>query len=236
MYVEQYWSHSYIPSLIQSDGVVIDVGFYGGGFSAKVAAQCKRVLAFEPDPRCQAVPAAATNVLVVPKAIGWNRGLRTLSINSDKCSSFHHSGAASRKIEVETITFEDALLLVASKRIDLVKMDIEGEELAVLSNASACAFDRVVQLTVEFHDFLDPQSLPEIRSVIARMETLGFAVLRFSWRNYGDILFVNRNHVRMTQGERLWMLARYKYVRGFVRMMRRQLFKGKTGRGAAARG
>lgn len=234
MYVEQYWSHSYIPVLIRSDGVVIDIGFYGGGFSERIAARCRRVVAFEPDPRCQGVPAELTNVVVIPKAIGGNGGLRMLSVNTDKCSSFHHSDAASPKIAVETVTFEDALRLVPSDRIDLVKMDIEGEELAVLSTASASAFDRIVQVTVEFHDFLDPQSLPEIRSVIARMETLGFATLRFSWRNYGDILFVNRNLVRITQSERLWMLARYKYVRGLVRLLRRNLFERKTASAASA--
>lgn len=235
MFVEQYWSHSYIPHLIRPDGVVIDLGFYGGGFAARVASRCRRVVAFEPDPRCQTVPVALTNVLVIPKAIGRTNGLRKLSVNTDRCSSFHHFDAASREFEVETVTLADALRLVASERIDLVKMDIEGEELAVLSSAPASAFERVVQLTVEFHDFLDPQSVPEIRSVIARMESFGFAVLRFSWTNYGDILFVNQNLVRMIRGERIWMLARYKYLRGFGRLVRRHCFGSKAAAGAVAK-
>ena len=37
---------------------------------------------------------------------------------------------------------------------------------------------RAVQLTVEFHDFLDLASTP-------------FLAIRFSWHSYGDLLFVN---------------------------------------------
>ena len=222
MYVDQYWSHSYIPSLVRADGYLIDIGFYGGGFSSHLSPRCKGILAFEPDPRWQRAPSSLRNVTVVPKAIGATAGMRKLFLNDAQCSSFHHGEPSARSIEVQAITLEDALSFLPDSRIDLVKMDIEGEELSVLADVKPATLERVVQLAVEFHDFLDPDAVPKIRKVLARMAALHFVAFKFSLNNYGDVLFLNRNLVEIGSHERLWILMRYKYARGVARWIGRR--------------
>src|SRR5262249_11790373 len=128
-------------------------------------------------------------------------------------------GARSR--EVDSITLADALALAAGSRIELIKMDIEGEELSVLRDASPESLQRIAQLTVEFHDFLDAGSLPAIRMIIRRMQTLGFFAVKFSWHSYGDLLFVNQRLEPLSLWQRMDLIVFHKYARGFGRIVRR---------------
>lgn len=69
-------------------------------------------------------------------------------------------------IEVETMRLKD--LLAHYQRIDMLKMDIEGAELAVLKD---CASDlyRVKKMFVEFHSFPGkPQQLEEVLALFAQ--------------------------------------------------------------------
>lgn len=227
MRVEQYWSHSFLPGLIRKNGIVFDIGMHDGGFAKLVAPSCRKVIGFEPDPVWRGNhPYLPANVQVVEKAIAGTAGIVRLHVNQEKCSSLHYADAHTETIDVDSLTLAQALDLVPDDRVDLVKMDIEGEELAVLSQAPAQLFARIVQMTVEFHDFMDPSSLTQIRAVIARLEGLGFYVVRFSWRNYGDMLFVNRKLARINLCQRVWIVCRYKYLSGLVRIVKRRLSLG----------
>lgn len=223
MRVEQYWSHSFIPSLIRRGGIAFDIGVNSGGFARLIADRCTRVIGFEPDPVWQGKLNLPHNVEVIAKAIAGTPGKLRFNVNSEKCSSLHYADIDASTVEVDSITLEQALELVPDGRIDLIKMDIEGEELAVLSDAPAELFDRVAQMTIEFHDFMDPDSLPRVKAVIERLQELGFYTFCFSWRSHGDLLFINRNIIPLSFVRRLWIFLRYKYLRGVMRIMRRKL-------------
>ena len=223
MHVEQYWSHSFIPGIIRPEGVVFDIGVNSGGFAERVAGRCRRVIGFEPDPIWQGKWKLPANVEVYPKALAGAAGKLSFHVNNELCSSLHYAEADANTVEVEAITLQDALALEPEGLIDLIKMDIEGEELAVLLNAPADLFERVAQMTIEFHDFLDPSSLPKVKAVISRMRELGFHAFCFSWHSYGDLLFLHRRWVPMNLIQRGWLLLRYKYLRGMMRMMSRVL-------------
>lgn len=224
MNVQLYWCHSFFADLIRPDGVVFDFGVNDGGFARLVAPHCRRVIGFEPDPtwgggRLSLPP----NVLIVPKAVAAKSGTIPFHVNEGMCSSLHFAEAETKTVEVEAVTLADALAMEPGSRIDLIKMDIEGEELAILDSAPAELFARVAQMTVEFHDFLDPASVPAIRAVIARMEGMGFHAIRFSWNSYGDLLFINQRLVPLSTSQRAWVRLRHKYARGVARVMRRML-------------
>src|SRR5262245_6361472 len=191
MRIETYWCHSFIPELIMPDGIAFDLGVYDGGFSRLVAPRCGKVIGFEPDPRWHSPSQLPHHVTIVPKAIFTRSGRRPFIINTEKCSSLHYSDTSPIYIDVETVTLRDALDLAPSGRIDLIKMDIEGEEVPLLLDAPDCLFERVAQLSVEFHDFIDASCVPQIIAAIERMNSLGFHAVRFSWHSYGDVLFVN---------------------------------------------
>lgn len=225
MRINQYWSHSFLPDLIRPDGIVIDIGAYDGGFSRLVAPICARVLAYEADPSWLSRPTLPSNVQVFPQAIAAKPGRMHFNVNKNLCSSLHFSEDSTRKVEVEAVTLDHALAKESASRIDLIKMDIEGEELAVLGGASPELLSRVVQLTVEFHDFLDPKSVPEIHSVIMRLRGLGFHPIRFSWRSFGDMLFINQKLASLSAWQLAWLRLRYKYASGAMRVLKRSLAK-----------
>jgi FkbM family methyltransferase len=219
--VECCCNHTFLPDLIRPDGAVFDLGLGEGQFSARVAARCGQVFGLEPDPIHTSGLALPANVTVLPKAIGAKRGRRRLHLNREKCSSLHYSDADAGALEVEAITLSDVLALTPNERIDLIKIDIEGEEIRILRHTAAAVFARVVQMTVEFHDFLDPESLPDIRYVINRMERLGFCAIKFSWNTYGDVLFINRKLAELSVLNRWYLVVRYKYLDGICRLLYR---------------
>jgi hypothetical protein len=133
----------------------------------------------------------------------------------------HYAEAGARSVGVDAITLTDAVALAPAERIELIKMDIEGEEVAVLYDAPPEILQRVAQLTVEFHDFLDPTTTPAILAVIKKMRSLGFLAIRFSWHSYGDLLFVNQRRERLSLWQRADLIIVHKYGRGFGRIARR---------------
>lgn len=219
--IQTYWGHTYLPKLIRPDGVVFDFGVNTGGFTRLVAPLCRKVLGFEPDPTYHGAP-LPPNATLVPNALSAAGGTVVLHVNKEKCSSLHYADAESQKVEVQAMTLAEALALEPDARIDMVKIDIEGEEVSVLALAPEALFQRVVQISVEFHDFMDPQSLPHVLSVIERMKSFGFVYFKFSWRSYGDVLFVNRKLAPVSAlqvaGIRLG-----KYERGIGRILARAL-------------
>ena len=219
MQVEVYWSHSFLPGLIRPQGIVFDIGVNSGGLPEQVAGRCRRVIGFEPDPVWHASYVLPPNVQVWSKALAASRGTMRLNVNPKLCSSLHYQESASTSVEVETVTLADALALESEGPVDLIKIDIEGEELAVLDQSPAELFSRVVQMTVEFHDFLDPASRPKILAVIDRLRRLGFHVVKFSWNSYGDMLFVNRKLAPLSVWQRIWLRLRYKYGSGIGRIL-----------------
>lgn len=221
MKVEICCNHSFLPALIRPRGVVIDIGVHSGGFSSGLANRCRRVIGFEPDSSWQGRYSLPPNVVVLPEAIAVKNGTVQLSLNPRLCSSLHYRESSSASVNVGAVTLADALALEPEGLIDLVKMDIEGEELGVLEHAPTEALARIVQLTVEFHDFLDHASLPRIKAVIKRMRLLGFQAVKFSWRSYGDVLFVSQQHAPLSLGQRFWLRFRYKYGSGTGRMLKR---------------
>ena len=224
MYVDEYWSHSFILNLVRPQGVVYDIGVNDGGFARLVAARCRRVIGYEPDPVWRDRLNLPANVTFIPKAIAATTGVLDFHVNQVRCSSLHYSeiGTAGT-VPVEAVTLEDALALEPEGLIDLIKMDIEGEEIEVLATATDEQLQRVVQLTVEFHDFIDSASVPAIQGVIHRLQSLGFFAIRFSWRSYGDLLFINTRLVQLGLIQRWWLVLRYKYLRGVSRVLKRAL-------------
>ena len=224
MRVEFSGDHSFVPFLIRLDGPVLDLGLNAGSFSTLIARRHAKVIGFEPDPVWNGCWNLPPNVVVIPKAVALRAGRVSFFSNKRSCSSLHFSDEGGERIEVEAISFADALAYVPVGRIDLVKIDIEGEEVPILEQVDAADLTRVAQISVEFHDFLAPASLPRIKAVIARLEGLGFYAFRFSWRSYGDMLFINRRVLPLSRIARLWMLFRYKYVRGTWRAIRRSIW------------
>jgi histo-blood group ABO system transferase len=79
-------------------------------------------------------------------------------------------------VEVATVSLDT--LLAELEHVDLLKIDIEGSELAALAAVSPGMLARVDQITCEFHDFIDPTLTPQVQATVARLQSLGFELHR----------------------------------------------------------
>lgn len=225
MRVSQFLWHSFIPALFDPDGTAIDLGANHGEFTEYLANNFKSVLALEPNPRIS-LGNLRKNVQLQRCAVGWPGG----EANFQSSEVDVYSGLVPREREgvpdssghvVRVITLSDLLGACESSVIAFVKMDVEGAELDILLNEPAEVLCRIKQLTVEFHDFLDPASLPRVKQAIARMEALGFLAMRFSVSTHGDVLFLNRRFVEVGILKHYWCLFRFMLCRGAYRRIRR---------------
>lgn len=92
-------------------------------------------------------------------------------------------------IEVPCLTLAAAKDLVEVKQIDVLKMDIEGAEYAVIDQSLAeNGLEGVQQLLVEFHHFLPGLKPAQTRKSIAALESAGFRI-RWIGRTNHEYLF-----------------------------------------------
>jgi FkbM family methyltransferase len=199
--------HSFLPALLSPAPIVLDVGANHGDFTTPLVDQFHaRVTAVEPNPALAGELAESGAALVLPVAVaeGQSSALLVLDAN-DECSSILPSVPSTGVdvVEVEALSLSSVIDLVSQDHVDLVKLDVEGAEVAVLEALDPERLRRVVQLAVEFHDRQDltpPRAVRRVRRLLARR---GFDSVRMSLRHRGDVLFVQRTF--LTRGEWWWL-------------------------------
>lgn len=149
-------------------GVMYDVGANLGFFSlvaARLVGPEGRVYAFEPAPenaaaiRRNAELNRVGNIVVIPRAVASRRATARLQLVDDQSWSrleeFGKHPGTERVIEVETVALDE---LVDSGELPpptLVKIDVEGAELAVLEGMRATLSKYRPAIICELHDTQD---------------------------------------------------------------------------------
>ncbi|GAB4054488.1 FkbM family methyltransferase [Spirosoma litoris] len=128
-----------------------------------------RIVAFEADEQISATlqdnlrKNQITGVEVITKAVWTNE--EGIWFGSDQADSASIFSQTDRKL-VPSVRLRDVLL--RETHIDMLKMDIEGAETAVLTDCHD-ALAHVKNLFVEFHAYLDhPQTLAEVMNVLEK--------------------------------------------------------------------
>jgi FkbM family methyltransferase len=96
--------------------------------------------------------------------------------------------------KIERITVDKILEIYNIEKIDILKIDIEGAEYDLLENISQKTLDKIDQITVEFHDFLDPDLKLRTDSIVNKIRSMGYSVIsnRLDYKygsDYYDTLF-----------------------------------------------
>lgn len=219
-------SHTFYAPGLGPSSVVADLGASAATFSQTIATRFgARCFAAEPLPDNFRLIAHHPRVTAFPVALSGTDGRIALGVrgSAHTSASYQSFGGLPEhaRVDVDSVTLEGFLRLAGVQRFDLVKLDIEGAEFGLFEAARDETLCAIGQITVEFHDFLDPALTPQVHAVIQRLEGLGFTTLRFTRHFHGDVLFVNRRHVDISDAQLLWFRHVVRGVRGMGRLLAR---------------
>jgi FkbM family methyltransferase len=225
----------YIPPL-GSNSVIVDLGANRAGFALQMSGQFGgRYYLVEGNPDLQAGLRAQTPFRVLPYAVAPRDGpIRFNLAKNDEGSSILalpetsvYDCTLDRTLEVPGKRLESILAEVDEPHIDVLKVDIEGAEVEMLTSADAACLRAIGQITVEFHgDAVFGFGLHrEVDHAISRMERLGFVALNFSRPLRTDVLFVSRELHGLSRARSLWWKLWYDHTDNFVRRVREHSFR-----------
>jgi FkbM family methyltransferase len=237
--VEIHEHHVYLPAL-STESLVIDAGAHRGDFSRELLARVPcQVVALEPNldlPRDHTLPSNLEwrQVALAPRR---GRGLLRVSRNPQSSSlrpDLVQSDELVREQAVDLTSLETLLEGRVRRQIDLLKLDIEGAEIPLLSEESENILRAVHQISVEFHSFFEtPHEKDAIRRVSRRLRSLGFVRLHASApaEHESDVLFINTNAIVLPPVTRAYLsvveptLTLLRRVGNTARSLRRRLLR-----------
>ncbi len=167
-----------------SGDIVVDAGARVGTFAAKVSrlvGEEGRVIAVEPEPQNHACLLKNIrlnrlhNVIPVKKML-WSRTVslnlylsRYFAAHSAFDDSFYNPTGDT--IIVEGDSLDNIMKAVGVRRVDFIKMDIEGSEIEALEGMESILASEVQMAIAAYHPVA---GIPTHRAIIPRLESLGF--------------------------------------------------------------
>jgi FkbM family methyltransferase len=188
-------NHSFLPRFIHSGSVVVDLGANHGDFLHAIIQRFKcRVVAIEPVKKLYDGIQRDALLELLPLAVGGQNQSIAMNVFQTRCASVLGPVTSQEPQQtqmVEMVTLAELRRRAEVDRIDLLKMDIEGAEIVLFDACSDEELQSIMQITVEFHEFLYPEQAESVARILARMRRIGFWVMPFSLDNT-NVLFVNR--------------------------------------------
>lgn len=181
-FLDQFYIRYGTP--IEPNWRIVDIGAAIGEFTVFAAQRAPDgvVYAFEPNPQSFAFMQEniALNALtnVHPYGIGvWERAgnMQLELVNGEPLQgkTVFQQEKKENKAEIPVITFDQLVQDILQKKIDLLKLDCEGAEYAILLTASRKSLDAVQHIVMEYHDV---DSTHEHTSLVYFLENNGFQV------------------------------------------------------------
>lgn len=188
-----------VVAQLKPGDIAIDCGANVGKFTVPMARTGAEVYAFEPNPDAYAClvqnTAAYPNVKALQAAVTTAAGSVKLYLHRYAADDpVHFSSGSSlvgskrnvrtdRFTMVDGIQFSEFLKGLGGRRVRLLKMDIEGAEVAVLNQLlDEGLHERIDQLFVEVHDRQIRALAEPTRQLRKRLEELHVDHFRLDWR------------------------------------------------------
>lgn len=169
----QYDRHvDFIP---QSGWTVFDVGANIGVFAVLQATRGARVYSFEPNPESYSRLSrnVAANKLsgcarLFPTALGDERGMGSLHVvgggTTGGVVTTVKAGVSASGVAIPIATLDEVVSTLPESSIDLLKIDAEGSEVAILRGGER-TLDHVQRIVVEYHS---RDLLRQVKEILAR--------------------------------------------------------------------
>jgi FkbM family methyltransferase len=152
-----HFFHTDLCSGMLFDGVVVDAGANNGFFTLLAKKNgAKRIYAIEPDPLPYHYLSKSfyndDTVILFNGVLHTNNEPQSfnVSLNCSLGSSMNYKTDQSMEIISPSIMLDDILKI--ERRIDMLKIDIEGNELSVIQSLHPTQYDRINQFFIEFHN------------------------------------------------------------------------------------
>lgn len=229
MPIETIEWHTIHPRVLGPGSIVIDVGANIGVFSHKMI---KRFGC-----RCYAIEASPE----VYASIQPDKLLRTFNLAICRKSGpvkFHMSEnpeASSiikqddnnivKTFEVPGKHLEEFCADLDLGFVDVLKLDIEGAEIEVIDSCSNEFLKKILQITIEFHDFCGITHPAELKRILGRLKKIGFFPIRMSRNGHLDTLFINRNQCDISILECFWIRYFIRNWIGLKRILKRKIYR-----------
>lgn len=197
--LKQIAEHSFYDDKFGSEIVVIDIGACRGEFINEMdkVYKIKKAILVEANPVLYRQLSNRENYIIYNNAaskdddtiITFYEDPRAAYVGSCVFNYFNGIPHKLKSISLETLIKSNDVDVV-----DILKIDVEGSEYEILENISDDILQKINQITVEFHDFIDPKLKSSTKNIINRMERLGYKIISKSTdymngSEYYDVLF-----------------------------------------------
>jgi len=176
------------------DVVMVDLGANIGLFSLYMSSICSEIYSVEPTPSHVEImkdiveKLDVKNIFPYQVAIHTKNGEEEFQLNSSNSTmnSFLRHGidpGGTDSVMVPTTTLADFIKNTVKKRVNFVKMDIEGFENVIVHDPSfEDAIKEIDAIYVEVHDFGGVGKMKEnVNKVIERLEALGKKTMKLTY-------------------------------------------------------
>ncbi|MBI2550125.1 FkbM family methyltransferase [Candidatus Woesearchaeota archaeon] len=162
--LQEIWRYnSYSNAAIKPGYIVLDIGAHIGGYAILAAKRKARVIAYEAMPKTYELLVKnikandCKSIKAYNAAVSSRNGKITLHTDSEGTilSSIYPDNSFPNKTLVPSISLHEVIKGNNLKRIDILKIDVEGAEYDILLNAQPADLRKVQTIIMEFHDHLN---------------------------------------------------------------------------------
>jgi FkbM family methyltransferase len=184
--------HTFFPDKLSKNPVIVDLGCSEGGFLRDFKNQFEygTYIGVEANPLNYekiknlnddntfilntAVCSEQRNDATVSFVVAVNDGSLGSFVFDENSVSLAKPGNTTERFTVPTIKISEIFEKYNLEKIDVLKVDIEGAEWEVLESLDKNTFDKIHQISVEFHDFIDPTKKDRTKEIVKRLESFGY--------------------------------------------------------------
>ncbi len=216
-----FQGHTYVRELIGTESLVLDLGANEGRFASEIqsAFDCQ-VVCVEANPLLAARLPQTSRITAHNFAICGETGTRDFNVGSNsEASSLQKLGGFDYvdSIKVPTITLPLLLTIINTKRVQVLKCDMEGSELEMFAACPDEVIRRCDQINIEFHAWAGLGTTTQVQVLKQRIRSLGFRMFNFNSATDMDVLFVRQKLIpawsmRMTSIH-LWIQNSWRKIR-----------------------
>lgn len=185
--------HTFLTKPLQPGALVLDFGANRGDFARQLTERFDvKCYSVEANPDLFSQIRKRDRVNLNNYAIAGTDAPVTFYL-SENCemSSVNQAVAKTnqRPVTVPGKTLASFLADHSIQSVDLLKLDIEGAERMMFDAASDDLLQRISQITIEFHDFLNAYPASEVDRMAGRLKSIGFVAVKFSRSNMNWLFY-----------------------------------------------